>query len=102
MTGMTAYREIAGIEVDELLHAFVEEEALPGTGTHPAEFWQGFAGLLRDLTPENERLLARRDELQLQIDERNEQLGGHPPAPAEEEEFLRRIGYLEPAPPPFR
>jgi malate synthase len=95
------YELISGIEIDPELKAFVETEALPGTGLDPAGFWFGFSALLRDLTPENRRLLQKRDQLQAQIDARNARLDGRPPAPAEEEEFLREIGYLSDPPPPF-
>jgi malate synthase len=98
---LAGYELISGIEVDRRLKAFIEEEALPGTGLEPADFWFGFSSLLRDLTPENRRLLRRREDLQALIDERNSRLGGRPPEPAEEEEFLREIGYLVDAPPPF-
>ncbi|HEU0099798.1 MAG TPA: malate synthase G [Allosphingosinicella sp.] len=98
---MAGYELISGIEVDRRLKAFVEEEALPGTGIEPAAFWFGFSSLLRDLTPENRRLLRRREDLQARIDERNAGLGGRPPEPAEEEEFLRDIGYLVDPPAPF-
>jgi malate synthase len=90
-----------GLEVDPLLRAFVEEEALPGTGLDADVFWSGFANLLRELTPENRRLLARREELQTRIDARNAGLGGRVPNPVEEERFLREIGYLVDAPEPF-
>ena len=98
---MAGYELISGIEVDRRLRAFVEEEALPGTGIEPAAFWFGFSSLLRELTPENRRLLRRREDLQARIDERNAALGGRPPEPAEEEEFLRDIGYLVDPPAPF-
>ncbi|MEO7827606.1 MAG: malate synthase G, partial [Allosphingosinicella sp.] len=98
---MAGYELISGIEVDRRLKAFIEEEALPGTGIEPAAFWFGFSALLRDLTPENRRLLRRREDLQALIDERNLGLGGQPPEPAQEEEFLREIGYLVDAPTPF-
>ena len=98
---MAGYELISGIEVDRRLKAFIEEEALPGTGIEPAAFWFGFSALLRDLTPENRRLLRRREDLQALIDERNIGLGGRPPEPAEEEEFLREIGYLVDSPAPF-
>jgi malate synthase len=87
--------------VDSDLRAFVENEALSGTGLEADAFWNGFADLLRALTPENKRLLARRDELQAAIDVRNEKLNGRAPDPAEEEAFLRDIGYLVEAPEPF-
>ncbi|HEX8241577.1 MAG TPA: malate synthase G [Allosphingosinicella sp.] len=98
---MAGYELISGIEVDPRLKAFIEREALPGTGLEPADFWFGFSALLRELTPENKRLLRKREDLQARIDERNAALGGRPPAPAEEEEFLREIGYLVDPPAPF-
>ncbi|PSJ36369.1 malate synthase G [Allosphingosinicella deserti] len=98
---MAQYELISGIEIDAELKAFIEAEALPGTGLDPTEFWRGLSALIRDLTPENRRLLRRREQLQAQIDSRNESLGGHIPSPAEEEEFLREIGYLVDPPAPF-
>jgi malate synthase len=98
---LAEYELTSGIEVDRRLKAFIEEEALPGTGIEPADFWFGFSALLRDLTPENRRLLRRREDLQARIDERNLGLGGRPAEPAEEEEFLREIGYLVDTPAPF-
>ena len=91
---------VPGLEVDPILLEFVDE-ALPGSGVDRDAFWAGAAELLRELTPENSRLLARRDELQARIDERNEALQGRVPSPAEEEGFLRDIGYLAAAPAPF-
>jgi malate synthase len=90
-----------GIEVDRRLKHFLDEEALPGTGIEPEAFWFGFSRLLRELTPENRRLLQVRDDLQARIDARNQALGGIPPSPAEEEAFLRDIRYLVDPPPPF-
>ncbi|HEX8480557.1 MAG TPA: malate synthase G, partial [Allosphingosinicella sp.] len=98
---MGGFELISGIEVDRRLRAFIEEEALPGTGIEAAAFWFGFSALLRELTPTNKRLLRCREDLQARIDERNAGLGGHPPEPAEEEEFLREIGYLVDPPAPF-
>jgi malate synthase len=83
------------------LRAFIEGEALPGTGIDRAAFWFGFSSLLRELTPENRRLLRRREDLQARIDERNTALAGRPADPAEEEELLRDIGYLVDSPAPF-
>jgi malate synthase len=98
---LAGFELISGIEVDPRLRTFVEEEALPGTGIEPAAFWFGFSSLLRELTPENKRLLRRREDLQARIDERNAGLGGRPGDSAEEEEFLRDIGYLVDPPAPF-
>jgi malate synthase len=95
------YQLVSGIEVDTGLRAFVEDEVLPGTGLEADAFWRGFSSLLRELTPENKRLLRKRETLQAAIDERNRSLAGRAPDPAEEEGFLREIGYLVDAPAPF-
>ena len=98
---MTDHVLISGLEVHDALRRFIEEEALPDTGIAPAAFWFGFSALLRQLTPENRRLLRKRESLQRLIDARNANLGGRVPAPADEEEFLREIGYLVDPPAPF-
>ncbi len=79
---------MTSFEIDPKLKAFVEDEALPGTGIDASAFWSGFQALLRDLTPENERLLTRRDELQALIYSRKSGLNGQSPSPDEEEPFL--------------
>ncbi|HZH08443.1 MAG TPA: malate synthase G, partial [Lautropia sp.] len=98
---MAAYELISGIEVDPGLRRFVENEVLPGTGVEAGPFWSGFSALLRDLTPKNRRLLRVRDKLQAAIDARNAGLAGRAPEPADEEAFLREIGYLVDPPAPF-
>jgi len=95
------HRNEAGLWADPALRRFIDEEALPGTDVPAERFWAGFEALLRALTPGNERLLARRDDLQARIDARNAAQGNRAPEPAEEEEFLRGIGYLAETPPPF-
>ena len=98
---MTIESNAAALAVDSRLQTFIDEEVLPGLPIAPAQFWAGFSDLVRDLTPANAALLARRDELQSAIDARNEALGGKAPDPADEERFLREIGYLAPTPPAF-
>lgn len=86
-----------GLSVDAAFHRFVEYEALPGTGIGAADFWQGFEQIVRDLAPRNRELLARRDELQAQID----QWHALHPVPFDRDEyqtFLQDIGYLLPEP----
>ena len=92
--------EVGGLSVARVLHDFVVSEALPGTGIEPETFWPLFGSLLRDLSPRNAALLARRAELQEQIDA---WYGAHAGRadPAAYEAFLRGIGYLVSEPPPF-
>jgi malate synthase len=85
----------AGLSVDDRLAAFVEEEALAGTGISADAFWQGAAAIFDRFTPENKALLARREELQAAIDARY--VSGEPVDAA----FLTEIGYLVPEPAPF-
>ena len=60
--------EVHGLQVDQTLHEFVNDSVIPGTGVAVDSFWHGFAALVDDLTPENQALLDRRDDLQQKID----------------------------------
>jgi malate synthase len=82
-----------GLKVAPSLVRFLEEEALPGTGVDADAFWRGTAAIFETLAPDNRILLAVRDDLQARIDARPEASG--------DEAFLRDIGYLADAPPPF-
>ncbi|HRD34027.1 MAG TPA: malate synthase G [Rhodocyclaceae bacterium] len=90
------------LQVDAALHQFVETEALPGTGLTSAAFWSGFSQLANDLAPKNRALLAERDRLQLELDAWH----GANPGPIRDlagyKAFLGSIGYLLPAPAPFK
>lgn len=85
--------QVAGLDVAEALHRFVTEEALPGSNLDADTFWQGVASLIDDLAPRNRDLLARREELQAQLDRWHEEHPGVPDAAAYEA-YLREIGYL--------
>ena len=81
------------LEVAASLHRFVEEEALPGSGVDPQAFWEGVAAIVHDLAPRTRELLARRDELQAQLDDWHREHPGRPDAESYTS-FLREIGYL--------
>ena len=86
----------AGLQVDRTLAAFLEDEALPGTGIAPGTFWQGFAALVGELAPRNRALLDRRAELQALIDAWHVEHRGRPHDHAGYKAFLEEIGYLVP------
>ena len=84
------------LRVAQPLHAFIEREALPGTGISAAAFWGGLADLLRDFGERNRQLLEVRDVLQSRIDAYHRDRVGQPLDLPEYESFLREIGYLLP------
>ena len=84
-----------GLAIDEKLHDFLVNEALPGTGVEPESFFSGLGALVSDLAPKNKALLAIRDEMQAKIDAWYRENG----APSDMDvyqSFLRDIGYLLP------
>ncbi len=90
---------VGNLRVARSLYDFITEEALPGTGVDPDSFWSGVDKVVTDLTPRNAELLARRNDLQAQIDRYHRQrvIGGIDAG--EYRQFLVDIGYLvaEPA-----
>ncbi|MCC7321424.1 MAG: malate synthase G [Rubellimicrobium sp.] len=98
---MTGREDRAGLQVSAELAAFIEHEALPGSGVEAAVFWTGLAALIRDFAPENAALLARRAALQAQIDDWHIAHRGEEHDAEDYETFLRDIGYLVPEGPDF-
>lgn len=98
---MTNRVERSGLQVAAPLAAFIESQALPGTGVAPAAFWDGFAALVHDLGPRNRALLERREELQAQIDAWHRANRGATFDMEAYQTFLREIGYLVPEGPDF-
>lgn len=98
---MTDRVTVGSLRVAPELYDFINNEALPGTDIDPDTFWSGVDKVVADLTPRNQELLARRDDLQAQIDRwhRARVIGGF--EPAEYKQFLTDIGYLEPEPGDF-
>ena len=94
--GMSERIDVAGLSVAKELHAFVEDDVLPGLAIAPADFWRGFASLLEVFSPRNKALLAVRDDLQRQIDQWHQDYASQPIDAAEYEAFLKSIGYLLP------
>ncbi|MDX3901528.1 MAG: malate synthase G [Sphingobium sp.] len=93
--------ERAGLQVAAELAAFLEDQALPGTGVTTEAFWQGTADIFARFAPENAALLAVRDSLQAQIDAWHRDRAGQTIDMAAYGAFLRDIGYLVPEPAPF-
>ena len=95
------YVSLGGLSVAPVLAELAASQVLPGTGVSPKTFWSSLGQLVADLAPRNRALLARRDDLQAQIDAWHT---AHPAAalPGDDyKNFLTRIGYLVPPPAPF-
>ncbi len=98
---MTNRVVVGNLRVAQSLYDFITDEALPGTGVDPESFWAGVDKVVADLTPRNDELLARRDDLQARIDRWHRQrvVGGFDAA--DYRKFLTEIGYLQPEPADF-
>jgi len=84
-----------GLQFDEKLHEFLVREALPGSGVDVERFFSQFSEIVHDLAQKNRALLAKRDEMQVKLDNwyrRN----GAPSDMEAYESFLQEIGYLLP------
>lgn len=91
---MSNYVKIGNLQVADVLYHFINEDALPGTGLDREKFWADFETLFDELTPKNNKLLARRDDIQHQINawHRINKIFDF----ENYKSFLREIGYLEP------
>ena len=95
---MTARTTSNGLQVATPLYRFIEEQVLPGTGIKSADFWKGFAEIVTDLTPKNEALLAKRDHLQVTLDEWHKAHPGPIKDMPAYRQYLKEIGYLDEVP----
>ncbi len=91
---MTDRIETGGLQVDEKLYNFINDEALPGTGISPEAFWGGFDQLVHDLSPRNRELLAKRNELQRRIDAWYQEYRDQAIDLSDYKAVLQEIGYL--------
>ena len=91
---MTERVTVGNLRVARALYDFITNEALPGTDIDPDSFWSGVDKVVADLSPRNQELLARRDDLQAQIDKWHRQRAIGPLDAQEYKEFLTEIGYL--------
>jgi malate synthase len=90
----------SGMQVDESLAQFIENEVLPGLAIAGNAFWGAFAKLVATFATRNRSLLLKRDEMQAQLDAWYRGNG----APTDMDSyvsFLKDIGYLVPEGPDF-
>ncbi|MFT7221935.1 MAG: malate synthase [Candidatus Azotimanducaceae bacterium] len=91
---MTARAIVGQLQVAQVLKDLLENEIVPGTGVEPAHFWSELEDVLNEFVPRNRALLARRDELQAQIDDWHQSHVGQQIDETQYTAFLKDIGYL--------
>ncbi|MFC5449222.1 malate synthase G [Paenibacillus aestuarii] len=92
---MNPYIHVGNLQVASGLHRFLESEVLPGTGLSADKFWGQLELLIDELTPVNQALLHKRDELQGLLNQWHKQHRDDFDAETYKA-YLYQIGYLEP------
>jgi malate synthase len=87
---------IGNLQIVKTLFDFVNQEVLPGTNINQDIFWSGVESIITDLSPENHKLLQKRDDLQSKIDEWHRTHQGKYTDIDTYKSFLFDIGYLSP------
>ena len=93
---MTKYVTRAGLRIAAQLVEFNESRALAGTGIAADTLWQGLTDILDRFVPHNRMLLAKRDDIQAQLDAWHRAHPGPITDMAAYQAFLRDISYLVP------
>jgi len=83
-----------GYQVAGCLVNLVENEVLPGLSLKAEHFWDSVADVLAEFTPRNQQLLAKRVDLQAQIDTWHSDAANQPFDQQRYQLFLKEIGYL--------
>ncbi len=92
---MQDYVKVGNLQVARIFYEFINTEVLPESGVDSRQFWADLETLVKDLTPKNKALLARRDEIQEKLNEWHRQHRGNFDFD-KYKSFLQEIGYLEP------
>ena len=91
---MTQRVTIGRLQIAQVLHDLLVNDIAPGTGVDPTHFWAELESILDEFVPRNRALLAKRDDLQAQIDVWHAQHAGQQLDEAAYTAFLKDIGYL--------
>ncbi|SNT04802.1 malate synthase G [Pseudomonas segetis] len=99
---MTERVQVGGLQVAKVLFDFVNNEAIGGTGISSEKFWTGAEAVINELAPKNRALLAKRDDIQAQVDSWHQARAGQAHDAVAYKAFLQEIGYLLPEPADFQ
>ncbi|OOY07870.1 malate synthase G [Thioclava sp. F36-7] len=84
------------LQVAVELAAFIEDQALPGTGVAPERFWEGLSDLLHTQGQKNRALLETRESIQSKLDDWHAHHRAEGFDFEDYKSFLKEIGYLLP------
>ena len=102
MTTTNEYIKLDGLEIAQPLFELVKNDISPNTGIDNEKFWSSLEEIVHDLQPKNSDLLARRDQLQKQIDEWHQTHRDEKYDAKAYKKFLQEIGYLVDDPDDFQ
>ena len=95
---MTVRINCFGLQVADSLYHFIEDKVLPDLHINSADFWKGFAAIVKDLTPINDALLAKRDRIQLDLDKWHKTNPGPIKDMPAYRQYLKDIAYIDEVP----
>jgi malate synthase len=81
---------------------FIQQDVLPETGISAEYFWSALSDAATTFMPRNKALLAKRVELQQEINDWHKEHHGELFSAQSYQDFLTSIGYIEPAAPEFK
>ena len=89
------YQKVNNLKVSDELLSFVNDELLKETSISPKKFWQGFDNMVHELSPQNKKLIEKREILQKKIDDWHIENKGAKIKIEEYKKFLKEIDYLK-------
>jgi len=102
MTTTNEYIKLGELEIAQPLFELVKNDISPNTGIDNEKFWSSLEEIVCDLQPKNSELLARRDQLQKQIDEWHQKNCDEKHDAKAYKKFLQEIAYLVDEPDDFQ
>jgi malate synthase len=85
---------VGDLRIAQELYDLVENEITPGLNIDSKSFWNSFDAIVSDLAANNRKLLDKRDDLQVKLDDFHRRNKGQDINPDSYLEMLREIGYL--------
>ena len=83
-----------GLKISSVMFDFVNNEAIPGTGLDPDQFWAKFSEVAHEMAPTNKYLIEKRETIQKKIDDWHKSNKGKEFDKTEYIKFLKSLDYL--------